>query len=127
MAKSARPRPWRHVSALKALVNTIHDNVAGNRVLELTESDWEPARIFFDQRKMINGDIGGAGDWNGWSHELEGVSESNNSFAKMLTIPASPWQTLQNRTQHYILRICSEYSVHQPSHCINMFLGDAVF
>lgn len=77
LAKSARPRPWRHVPALKALINTIYDSVAGRGVLEPTESDWEPARVFFDERKMVNGDIGGAGDWNGWSQELEGVRNSD--------------------------------------------------
>ena len=90
LAKSARPRPWRHVPALKALVDTIYDSVVSRGVLEPTESDWEPARIFFDQRHMRNGDLRGAGDWNGWSQELEGVRESDNSFAKMLTILISP-------------------------------------
>lgn len=126
LAKSARPRPWRHVPALKALINTIYDSVAGRGVLEPTESDWEPARVFFDERKMVNGDIGGAGDWNGWSQELEGVRKSDYLFAKVLTIFISPRQTLLNQTRHYIFRICSEYSVHQSSRSINMFLGDAV-
>ena len=36
------------------------------------EDDWEPARAFFQERKVRQEDLGGAGDWRGWSAELEG-------------------------------------------------------
>jgi hypothetical protein len=39
----------------------------------MTEEDWEPARIFFEERKLRRADLGGAGDWIGWSEELDGV------------------------------------------------------
>jgi hypothetical protein len=39
----------------------------------MTEEDWEPARIFFEERKLRRADLGGAGDWIGWSDELDGV------------------------------------------------------
>jgi hypothetical protein len=41
---------------------------------ELTESRWELARAFFDERKVKRADLGGAGDWNGWSDELDEAS-----------------------------------------------------
>lgn len=76
LAKSHRPRPWRHVNALKELTDTIYARIeaTGTGVLEPTEEDWEPAREFFEQRKLRRSDLGGAGDWAGWSDELDGVS-----------------------------------------------------
>jgi hypothetical protein len=70
LANSTRPRPWRHVPALKALIETIYAGV-GNRG-EPTEKDWDLAGAFFEERKT-RVDIR-VGDWNGWSHELDGVS-----------------------------------------------------
>ncbi|KAF9484543.1 hypothetical protein BDN70DRAFT_872322 [Pholiota conissans] len=76
LAKSHRPRPWRHVNALKELTDTIYARIAASAsesgVLEPTEEDWEPARVFFEQRKLRRSDLGGAGDWTGWSDELDG-------------------------------------------------------
>jgi hypothetical protein len=45
-------------------------------VLEPRDGDWEPARIFFEERKLKRADLGGAGDWAGWSEELDGVGLS---------------------------------------------------
>lgn len=73
LAKSARPRAWRHVAALKELIQTIYDGAATRDALELLEGDWEPAKAFFEDRKVMQADMGGAGDWNGWSRELDGV------------------------------------------------------
>lgn len=42
--------------------------------MEPTEEDWDPARAFFEERKLRRADLGGAGDWAGWSEELDGVS-----------------------------------------------------
>ncbi|KAJ7487285.1 hypothetical protein B0H11DRAFT_2172823 [Mycena galericulata] len=70
LAKSARPRPWRHTAALKELASLIFSRFESSASLVPTESDWEPARIFFNERKVARLDLGGAGDWNGWSHEL---------------------------------------------------------
>ncbi|KAJ7510878.1 hypothetical protein B0H11DRAFT_2183614 [Mycena galericulata] len=70
LAKSARPRPWRHTAALKELASLIFSRFESSASLVPTESDWEPARIFFNERKVARLNLGGAGDWNGWSHEL---------------------------------------------------------
>lgn len=35
-----------------------------------TEEDWEPARAFFEQRKVRRSDLSGAGDWAGWDAEF---------------------------------------------------------
>jgi len=74
LAKSVRPRPWRHTSALKDLATTIYSRLEASGVLEPKDTDWVPAVTFFNERKVRRGDLGGAGDWDGWSHELDGVS-----------------------------------------------------
>ncbi|KAF8954836.1 hypothetical protein BDZ97DRAFT_1862662 [Flammula alnicola] len=73
-AKSHRPRPWRHVKALKELIDTVYSCMEskGTGILEPTETDWEPARVFFEERKVRRSDLGSAGDWAGWSDELDG-------------------------------------------------------
>ncbi|KAJ6629882.1 hypothetical protein B0H10DRAFT_1985692 [Mycena sp. CBHHK59/15] len=70
LAKSTRPRPWRHTAALKELTSLIYSRFESSGSLVPTESDWDPARAFFSERKVARADLGGAGDWNGWSHEL---------------------------------------------------------
>lgn len=76
LAKSHRPRPWLHVNALKELTDSIYSSVeaAGSGSLQPTTEHWEPARTFFEERKLRRSDLGGAGDWTGWSDELDGVS-----------------------------------------------------
>ncbi|KAK7018445.1 hypothetical protein R3P38DRAFT_2634169 [Favolaschia claudopus] len=70
LAKSARPRPWRHTAALKELTTLIYSRFESSASLIPLDTDWEPARTFFNERKVTRADLGGAGDWNGWSHEL---------------------------------------------------------
>lgn len=74
LAKSRRPRPQRHVKALKELIETVYSRMEPSGILEASEEDWEPARVFFEERKLRRSDLGGAGDWAGWSEELDGVS-----------------------------------------------------
>ena len=76
LAKSRRPRAWRHVKALKELTDRIYSELEDTEVLEPRNGDWEPARIFFEERMLKRADLGGAGDWAGWSEELDGVSLS---------------------------------------------------
>ncbi|KAH7912115.1 hypothetical protein BJ138DRAFT_1112646 [Hygrophoropsis aurantiaca] len=71
LVKSARPRAWRHVAALRNLIDSIYSSLEQRSVLEPSESDWNPARDFFEERKVRRADLGGAGDWNGWSLELD--------------------------------------------------------
>ncbi|KAJ2972847.1 hypothetical protein NUW54_g12180 [Trametes sanguinea] len=72
LAKSPRPRPWKHVAALKALVNTIYSALEDREALEPLDEDWEPARTFFEERKLRRPDSGDMGPWLGWNAELEG-------------------------------------------------------
>ena len=44
-------------------------------------SDWDPAEAFFAARKITRPDLGGAGDWNGWSDELDVVRPLFLSFS----------------------------------------------
>jgi hypothetical protein len=73
LAPSARPRPWRHVSALQALVSHIYTRLEDRGDLQPTEKDWESAQAWFEARKVRRQDLGGAGDWRGWSDELDDV------------------------------------------------------
>ena len=69
LARSLRPRPWRHVPALKALVRELHSDPAAQG--DSSQDVWAPARRFFELRKARLEDLGGAGAWNRWSEELE--------------------------------------------------------
>ena len=40
-------------------------------MLEPRDSDWDPAHIFFEERKLKRADFGGAGDWTGWGEAFE--------------------------------------------------------
>ncbi|OSX62954.1 hypothetical protein POSPLADRAFT_1169563 [Postia placenta MAD-698-R-SB12] len=71
LAKSARPRPWLHVAALKELFRSIYSSIENRDVLIPVDGDWDPARAFFEERKVRRSDLGGAGDWRGWDTELE--------------------------------------------------------
>lgn len=86
LAKSARPRPWRHVSALRALMHSMYRKIDARGVLEPVDADWDLARSFFEARKVQNSDLGGAGDWKGWSEELDGVSPLDRYGAAGLTV-----------------------------------------
>lgn len=71
LARSRRPRPWRHVPALKELTRSIYAKIESTPQLQPTGRDWDPAQAFFAARKITRPDLGGAGDWNGWIDELE--------------------------------------------------------
>ncbi|KAG2064736.1 hypothetical protein BDR04DRAFT_1109627 [Suillus decipiens] len=80
LAKSTRSRPWRHVAALRALADSIYLSLETRGVLEPSESDWEPARVFFEERKVRRVDLSGAGEWYGWSHELDNPDPEFSRF-----------------------------------------------
>lgn len=61
------------MKALKELTDKIYSLTQNRGSLAVTDEDWEPARTFFDERKLRRADLGGAGDWGGWSDELDGV------------------------------------------------------
>ena len=77
LAKSHRPRPWRHVKALNSVIDNIYERASTRKNLDITDEDWEPAKKFFEERKLKRADLGGAGDWTGWSDELDGVRFRN--------------------------------------------------
>jgi hypothetical protein len=61
---------------LKALSHTVYSALEQRGVLEPVDSDWAPARAFFQLRKADGVDLsgaGGTGGWKGWSDELDGV------------------------------------------------------
>jgi hypothetical protein len=46
--------------------------LSGRENLQPEGEDWDPAREFFERRQVRWADLGGAGDWMGWSYELDG-------------------------------------------------------
>ncbi|XP_006456441.1 hypothetical protein AGABI2DRAFT_188379 [Agaricus bisporus var. bisporus H97] len=71
LAKSRRPRPWRHVASLKQLTTMLYSLVEPSGKLQLNGSDWDLAENYFDERKVRDADLGGAGDWSSWSREFD--------------------------------------------------------
>jgi hypothetical protein len=74
LARSVRPRPWKHVAALEALAYEIYASLEQEGrgcMREPQEDDWEPARRFFEERRIRRTDLGGAGEWRQWSEEFD--------------------------------------------------------
>lgn len=122
LAKSLRPRPWRHASALKDLVTNIYSKLENSGILQPSESDWEPARVFFTERSVRNADLGGAGNWNGWIREFEQVRIlilSNSPFTQ-----AGPQLETDSRDRNptlhlpHLLRILGPSSITLYKHVL---------
>ncbi|KAA1473316.1 hypothetical protein DENSPDRAFT_902320 [Dentipellis sp. KUC8613] len=84
LAESSRPRSWRHLSALKELVNTIYDSIEARGISEPVDSDWDPARQFFEERKVRTSDLSGADVWSGWDQEFDGPDAEPSSCTPTL-------------------------------------------
>lgn len=84
LAKSTRPRPWRHVRELQNLLSTVYGRVETAGRLQPEGKDWEPAVRWFNDRQAVREDLGGAGDWHGWSHELTEVRTHNGPLSLMV-------------------------------------------
>ncbi|KAF8876798.1 hypothetical protein CPB84DRAFT_1715003 [Gymnopilus junonius] len=87
LARSQRPRPSRHVRALKELIDSIYSRMEVSGILEPTAMDWEAAHAFFEERKLRRSDLGGAGDWTGWGDELDGVYAEPDNSTPSLHLP----------------------------------------
>ncbi|KAF9074596.1 hypothetical protein BDP27DRAFT_1416010 [Rhodocollybia butyracea] len=59
LAKSPRPKPWRHVAALKNLMVMLYARMELTDTLQPSETDWEATREYFDEHKMESTDLGG--------------------------------------------------------------------
>jgi len=77
--------------------------------LDMTEGDWEPARLFFEERKLRRADLGGAGDWTGWSDELDGVCCCLLCFLLVLTYAVRRTRNPSRRTLRFTSRISYVY------------------
>jgi hypothetical protein len=86
LARSVRPRPWRHVPALKALVRELQSET------DSSEDIWAPARRFFEQRKAPHLELGDVDTWHRWSEELDfdvddgGAEDSGDAFEVSLRL-----------------------------------------
>ncbi|TDL23422.1 hypothetical protein BD410DRAFT_820784 [Rickenella mellea] len=99
LAKSARPRPWAHLASLRLVADAVYksaetraeraeslvdleatdaetDGGGTAQGDELIEKDWEPARVWFEDRRVCPDAPKDGEVWNGWSDELDGVYAS---------------------------------------------------
>lgn len=74
LAKSSRPRPWRHVPSLKSLIRSMYSRFKEEGIYDPGEFDWSSAESFFEQRKYPQSGSSDLGAWRGWSDELDSVS-----------------------------------------------------
>jgi hypothetical protein len=81
LAKSSRPRPWRHVPSLKSLFRSMYSRFQGEGIYDPGQFDWSSAESFFEQRKDSQIDSPGSGTWRGWSDELDLVSANTVFFS----------------------------------------------
>ncbi|KIK65185.1 hypothetical protein GYMLUDRAFT_56608 [Collybiopsis luxurians FD-317 M1] len=86
LAKSTRPKPWRHVAALKDLMTMLYARLELTDTLQPSEADWEPSRAYFENQKMTAADLAGAG-WSGWSNELDGENRDPSNTNPTLHLP----------------------------------------
>lgn len=114
LVNSPRTRPWRHMDALKTLVDLIYSSVESRGVLEPVDPDWEPAAAFFEERKLRRADLGGAGGWHGWSHELDNVSRNLLSIgsAYRRRVSTSSMLSIPRPIRLSTSRIYCAYSAH---------------
>ncbi|KAJ3810910.1 hypothetical protein F5876DRAFT_76333 [Lentinula aff. lateritia] len=87
LAKSTRPKPWRHVAALKDLMVMLYARMELTETLQPSETDWQPSRMYFESHESKSVDLGGAGDWCGWSHELDGENRDRSNINPTLHLP----------------------------------------
>ncbi|KAJ4481239.1 hypothetical protein J3R30DRAFT_3465578 [Lentinula aciculospora] len=87
LAKSTRPKPWRHVPALKELMTMLYARMELTDTLQPSDADWLPSRSYFEEHKLNSADLGGAGDWTGWSHELDGENRDPSNINPTLHLP----------------------------------------
>ncbi|KAH9954085.1 hypothetical protein BC827DRAFT_1262315 [Russula dissimulans] len=116
LARSIRPRPWRHVTALKALAREIYaplEPEAGGCARELQDDDWAPAQRFFEERRTRRADLGGAGEWRRWSEELDDAN-----FGRLDELDSS---MQANPTLHlpHLLRILGPSSLTLYKHVLS--------
>lgn len=98
-------------------------------MLEPVESDWVPAQIFFEERKVRRADLAGAGEWHGWSHELDDVSRDVLEFGSRTDgrFASSPAPSIPRLNQLSTSHTCCAYWARLCLLCTNMSLDDGVF
>lgn len=73
LAKSSRPRPWRHVPSLKSLIHSTYSQFKKEGIYDPEQFDWSFAEGFFEQRKHSQASASDSSAWRGWSDELDAV------------------------------------------------------
>ena len=86
LAKSSRPRPWRHVPSLKSLIRSMYLRFEEEGIYDPGKFDWSPAESFFERRKYSQSDSSDSGAWRGWSDELDSVSADITSVSLLSDI-----------------------------------------
>ncbi|KAF9265039.1 hypothetical protein L218DRAFT_899300 [Marasmius fiardii PR-910] len=89
VAKSARPKPWCHVSALKDLISMLYSRSDSPAALSPSKIDWEPSQRYFETHKYRGDELGGGVEtsWKGWSYELDGDDSDRSHSNPTLHLP----------------------------------------
>ncbi|KAJ3993055.1 hypothetical protein F5050DRAFT_1810868 [Lentinula boryana] len=87
LAKSTRPKPWRHVAAIKNLIVMLYARMELTDAWQPSKPDWQPARTYFEEHEVKASDPGEAGDWSGWSHELDEQNHDPSNVNPTLHLP----------------------------------------
>jgi hypothetical protein len=80
LAKSSRPRPWRHVPSLKSLIRSMSPQFKKEGIRDPDQFDWSFAEGFFEQRKYSQASSSDSSAWRGWSDELDAVRVGYHVF-----------------------------------------------
>ncbi|KAG7087342.1 hypothetical protein E1B28_013318 [Marasmius oreades] len=89
VAKSARPKPWLHISALQDLIAMLYSRNELSNPLAPSKADWGPSQRYFEAHRFRGIDTGGAGEgsWKGWSYELDGDDSDRSHSNPTLHLP----------------------------------------
>ena len=126
LAKSSRPRPWRHVSSLKSLIRSMYSRFKEEGIYDPGEFDWSSAEGFFEQRKYSQTDSSDLDAWRGWSDELDSVSVDIILFSllldplKILFLTFLPSLIQISTTPRYTYPTFFAFSEYRPLRCTSI-------
>lgn len=79
--------------------------------MEPVESDWDPARAFFEERQVCRVDLSGAGDWRGWDAEMSGRGLESSKYN---SIPPTPMDVTSKLDDAQEKDLATNPTLHLP-------------
>ncbi|THV01713.1 hypothetical protein K435DRAFT_654798, partial [Dendrothele bispora CBS 962.96] len=87
VAKTSRPRPWRHINALKDLIAMLYAPMELSGSSQPLEPDLAPAQRYFERHSVQDASGSAIRGWDGWSHELDGTDNDRTTLGPTLHLP----------------------------------------